>query len=95
MGAKTWMQVYSKGDPKSILRGAPTLDRDATIAFSRKLFSSEQLEVLDDGALSYTRPPDDEIVAGCFPGLVILAAKKFAIDPPSAHNRQESQEGCQ
>ncbi len=83
MGAKTWMLVYSKGDPKGILKGNPVLDRDATLALVNTLYSSEKLLALEDGDLSFTCPPDNEIVAGCFPGLVILAAKEMAIDYPS------------
>jgi hypothetical protein len=77
------MLVYSKGDPKQILNGHSKLDRDATIALVKELYSSEKLVVLDDGDLSFTCPPDDEIVAGCYPGLVIVAAKEFGIDFPS------------
>jgi hypothetical protein len=83
MGAKTWMLVYSKGNPKTVLKGIPTIDRKATIAFVNKLFLSEKLLILDDGDLSFTSPPDDEIAAACFPGLIVLAAKEFAIDYPS------------
>lgn len=36
------------------------------------------------GQLSFTCPPDDELVVGCFPGLSILAAKELGIDNPSA-----------
>ncbi|WP_332876967.1 DUF6928 family protein [Massilia sp. S19_KUP03_FR1] len=83
MGAKTWMLVYSKGDIKKILAGVPELDRDATTAMVRQLFPSEKLQLLEDGDLSLTCPPDDEIVVGCYPDLVIVAAKEFGIDYPS------------
>jgi hypothetical protein len=33
--------------------------------------------------LTFTCPPNDEIVAGCYPGLVIVAAQEFGIDFPS------------
>jgi hypothetical protein len=84
MGAKTWMLVYSKGDPKTLLRGVPKLDRDATTALAGQLFSSEKLQRLDDGDLSFTCPPDDEIVVGCYPDLVVVATKEFGIDCPSS-----------
>jgi len=77
------MLVYSKGEPKTILRGAPRLDRDATIALTGQLFSSEKLQLLGDVDLSFTCPPDDEIVVGCYPGLVVVAAKEFGIEYPS------------
>jgi hypothetical protein len=83
MGAKTWMLVYSEGIPREILRDTPVLDRDATTAFVERLFPSEKLVPLDDGDLSHTCPADDEIVAGCFPGLAVVAAKEFAVDYPS------------
>jgi len=83
MGAKTWMLVYSTEDPKRILSSAPRLDRDATTAMLSKLFSIEKVQALDDGDLSFTCPPEDEIVIGCFPGLVVVAAEEFAIDRPS------------
>jgi hypothetical protein len=83
MGAKTWMLVYSEGIPREILRDTPVLDRDATTRFVERLFPSEKLVPLDDGDLSHTCPADDEIVAGCFPGLAVVAAKEFAVDYPS------------
>lgn len=83
MGAKTWMLVYSFGVASEILKAEPELDRKATATFVRKLFPSENLQPVGEGSLSYTCPPDDEIVAGCFPGLSIVAAKEFGIDYPS------------
>lgn len=83
MGAKTWMLVYSKGNPEEILKSSPELDRAATSEFARKLFSSEKITPLKDGDLSFTCPTDDELVVGCFPGLTIVAAKEFGIDFPS------------
>lgn len=83
MGAKTWMLIYSSGLPSEILKSNPVLDRDATVALAKKLFPSEKLELIDDGNLSYTCPPDNELVIGCFPGLSIIAAKEFGIDYPS------------
>ena len=84
MGAKTWMLVYADGDVRSILKKDPKLDRDATTALVTKLFPSDKLDALsDDGDLHHTNPRDDEIVAGYFDGLTILAAKEFAIDYPS------------
>lgn len=83
MGAKTWMLVHSVGNPADILRGYPALNRAATKELVSTLFSSQKLEELEDGSLDFTCPPDDEIVAGCFPGLVVLAANEFGIDYPS------------
>lgn len=83
MGAKTWMLVYSEANPGEILRARPVLDRDGTAAFAKKLFPKEKLQTLDDGNLSYTCPPDDELVVGCFPGVSIVAGKEFGVDYPS------------
>jgi hypothetical protein len=83
MGAKTWMLIYSKVVPREILKANPVLDRDATISFAKKLFPSDRLEPLEDGNLSFTCPPNNELVVGCFPGISIIAAKEFGIDYPS------------
>jgi hypothetical protein len=83
MGAKTWMLVYCDGSAKDILRSKPELDRAATVALAKKLFPSEKLEPLSDGTLSFTCPPDNELIIGCYPSLSIVAAKEFGIDRPS------------
>jgi Family of unknown function (DUF6928) len=46
-------------------------------------FSRDTLELVGDGDLSYTSPPDDEIHIGYFPGVSVIAAKEFGIDYPS------------
>lgn len=83
MGAKTWMLVYGKSEPKEILGSTLLLDRDATTALVRQLFPGERLQLLSDGDLSFTCPPDDEIVVASYPNLVVVAAKEFGIDHPS------------
>ncbi len=83
MGAKTWMLVYSDGAASQALKSRPELDRNASAALAKKLFPSEKLEPLEDGDLSFTCPPDDELIIGCFPGVSIIAAKEFGIDYPS------------
>jgi hypothetical protein len=83
MGAKTWMLVYADGNPREILKANPRLDRDATARLARELYPSEKLKPLNDGDLSFTCPPDDELHMGCFPGLSVLAAKEFGIDYPA------------
>ena len=83
MGAKTWMLAGSDGDARVILKSKPPLDRAASAALAARLFPGERLEPLEDGTLSSTCPPDDELVIGCFPGLSIVAAKEFGIDFPS------------
>lgn len=83
MGAKTWMLVYSHGDAREALSRRPTLDRDATAKFVQSLFPGETLKLMGDGDLCYTNPPDNEIYAGCFPGVSVVAAAEFGIDYPS------------
>lgn len=83
MGAKTWMVVYANGIARELLAARPKLDRDATARLAARLFAKDRLEPLDDGDLSYTCPPDDELHIGCFPGVSVVAAKEFGIDYPS------------
>lgn len=47
------------------------------------LFPGEKLELVGEGDLSHTCPPDDEIHIGCFAGVSVVAAKEFGIDHPS------------
>jgi hypothetical protein len=83
MGAKTWMIVYADGKAREALLARPELDREATMKLATALFPEENLTPLDDGDLSYTCPPDDEMCIGCFPGVSVVAAKEFGIDYPS------------
>ncbi|HVZ19345.1 MAG TPA: hypothetical protein VG897_19660 [Terriglobales bacterium] len=83
MGAKTWMLVYANAKVAEALKGYPQLDRVATLRLATRLFPKDNLEVIGDGNLSYTCPPDDELHICCFPGVAILAAKEFGIDCPS------------
>lgn len=84
MGAKTWMLVYADEDARSALAAAKVLDRKRTLKFARSLFPRETLKSLQDGTLMCTCPPDNELDAGCFPGVSVIAAKEFGIDQPSA-----------
>lgn len=84
MGAKTWMLVASHVDPASVLRATPGLDEEATLRLVHELFPAETLVPAGEGDLTFTCPPDDQIVAGCFQGVSIVAAREFAIDKPSA-----------
>jgi len=83
MGAKTWMLVYTDTNAKAALSAHPQLDRAASWSLAATLFSHEQLTLLGDGNLSYTCPPDDEVLIGCFPGVSVVAAAEFGIDHPS------------
>jgi hypothetical protein len=77
------MLVYANSDARTALRARPQLDREATLRLAKQLFNGEKLELLGDGDLSCTCPPDDELHIGCFPGVSVLAAKEFGIDYPS------------
>ena len=66
MGAKTWMIAYVDGNAREILRAQPRLNREAASALANRLFPSERLEEMQDGTLSYTCPPDDELYIGCW-----------------------------
>lgn len=83
MGAKTWMLVASSVDTSAVLRTTPALDEEKTLRLVADLFPHETLVPAGDADLTFTCPPDDEIVAGCFPGVSIVAAKEFGIDAPS------------
>lgn len=89
MGAKTWMLAYTNGDAPARLRAGPALDRAATENLVARLFPREVLTPIDgDASLAWTCPPDDEVVAGCFPGVSFVAAKEFGLDRPSRLERR-------
>jgi hypothetical protein len=44
VGAKTWMLVYANTKVEEALKGAPQLDRDATLQLATKLFPKDKLE---------------------------------------------------
>ena len=83
MGAKTWMLVLADSNAREALAAKPQFDRDATQKLANSLFPDEKLELIGDGDLSWTSPPDKELHIGCFPGVSIVAAKEFGIDYPS------------
>ena len=83
MGAKTWMLAYADVNVRAALNARPVLNREATSRLAGDLFPDEKLEVLGEGTLSHTCPPDNELCIGSFPGVSIVAAKKFGSDYPS------------
>jgi hypothetical protein len=83
MGAKTWMLVYADVNAREALNARPPLNRDAAAKLASDLFPDEQLELLGDGDLSYTCPPNSELCVGCFPGVSVIAAREFGGDYPS------------
>jgi hypothetical protein len=74
--------VYADESPAAALKGGQ-LNRGATLQLAKSLFPKDKLSPIGDGDLSYTCPPDDELHAGCFPGVSVMAAKEFGIDYPS------------
>ena len=83
MGAKTWMLITSDGNASETLAKRPSLDRSAAIAHAASMFPDETLSELEDGDLSYTNPPDNQLFVGCYGDVKIIAAKEFGIDFPS------------
>ena len=77
------MLAYSAAAPREVLRTRPALDRNATIEFANTLFPKAGLAVIGDGDLSFTSPEGNEVHAGCFPGVSVIAAGEFGIDHPS------------
>src|SRR5262249_33830430 len=77
------MLVYADENPAASFRSGE-LNRSETLRLRLSLFPKDKLDLIGDGDLSYTCPPDDELYAGCFPGgISVLAAKEFGIDYPS------------
>lgn len=76
------MLVYADDNPATALRNGD-LNRVATLQLATSLFPKDKLAPIGDGDLSYTFPPDDEVHAGCFPGVSVVAAKEFGIEYPS------------
>ncbi len=83
MGAKTWMLVYADSSAVDALGARPQFDREATQRLANTLFTGETLTPLEDGDLSSTCPPNNELLVGCFPGVSVVAAREFGIDYPS------------
>jgi hypothetical protein len=77
------MLVYADENAVAALKSRHPLDTDATLQLAKSLFPRDKLALIGDGNLSYTCPPDDELHAGCFPNVSVLAAKEFGIDDPS------------
>ncbi|WP_434361818.1 hypothetical protein NF212_25200 [Parasalinivibrio latis] len=88
MGAKTWMIVYSNGNAREILNSSPNIDKTQTETCLQTLFPATTLTVSGEGDLSFTCPEDNEIYAGYFNGVFVVAASEFAIDLPSELPKQ-------
>lgn len=88
MGAKTRMLITSAGNACETLTKRPSLDRDAAQAYAQSLFPNETLSQIEDGHLSYTNPPDDQLRVGSYGDAKVLAAKEFGMDYPSMLAKQ-------
>lgn len=51
MGAKDWMLLYADGEIRLILQSAPAIDRSATQALVRRLYSAHRIAEIADGTL--------------------------------------------
>lgn len=95
MGAKTWMLVYASNNVAETLRSKPEIDRDASIALATRLFPKRELTPLADGTLTFACPPDDEVMAACFPCVSVVAAAELGIDYPSRLPQRFLEHGAQ
>ncbi|GAA4569375.1 DUF6928 family protein [Planotetraspora kaengkrachanensis] len=84
MGAKAWMLLYVEGDPRPILRAAPTLDREATRTLVRRLHPGRRISEIGDGTLLLQSSPEDgQVYATCLPGLTIVCTEEAFLTEPS------------
>ena len=83
MGAKTCFIAFSDGNPAEILRSQPILDRARTNDFVARFHSGLKLTSIADSTLAEAYPKKNEVFAGCFPGLSIIATDEVALDRPS------------
>jgi hypothetical protein len=93
VGAKDWMVVYADGDVRPVLQAAPPIDRDETRALVRRLYPSRRVVEIEDGSLFEANPPQDQLLAGCFPGLTVICTADAALDRPSTLDQRFLDEG--
>jgi hypothetical protein len=78
MGAKDWMLLYAQGEVASVLRSAPSLDRDATRALIARLYPVHRITEIDDGNLAEdANPPAGHVYAACVPGLTVVCTDEI------------------
>lgn len=77
------MLAQADVDARKVLASKPSLDEPATAGFVASLFPKARFGTPSSTDLSHTYVRDDTVVAGCFPGLRIIAASVVAIDKPS------------
>lgn len=83
MGAKTCLLCHVQGDARRILANGPILDEATTTGLVAALYPETRFAAPRPADLSNTYVTDGTVVAGCFPGLRILATSDVAIEHPS------------
>jgi hypothetical protein len=83
MGAKTCLLAHADRNAREILAIKPELDEAATAVFVASYFPRMSAGTPSEASLLSTYVREDTVVAGCFPGLRIVAASEVAIDRPS------------
>jgi hypothetical protein len=84
VGAKDSILVFCDDDPRTILRGGPTLDHGAARAVTQQLFPGRSLTSIPDGTLGQDSNPYGAVIyVGAFSGLTLVCADFPASDFPS------------
>ncbi len=83
MGAKAWMLVYGHDNAKQILSQYPKYDRQKTDEILNQLYPGQQLKFVNEVELSEMNPSKNEIIAGYFGSVFIIASDEFSKDNPS------------
>jgi uncharacterized protein DUF6928 len=83
MSGRTALLVYADGEIAPRLRAAGPPEPQATEAFVRHAFPEYYVERLADTTLAQAYPPDEVTVAGSWPGLDIVADRRFLTGRPS------------
>ncbi|MCO5995309.1 DUF6928 family protein [Actinoallomurus rhizosphaericola] len=95
MGAKDWMLMYADRDIRPVLRSAPPIDRDATVALVERLHPGRRVSCMGDGTLfEHANPPGHHVYAGCFADLTIVCSGEVALDRPSTLDRRFLEEAA-
>ena len=78
------MLIYADGEVQPALKGAPRIDREATLHLVERLYRGRELTEVADGTLSdNANPPERHVYAGCFPGLTVVCTRDVALERPS------------
>jgi hypothetical protein len=94
MGAKDWMLFYAEQDVPGVLRGRPTLDREATAGLVERLFPDHAVAELADVSLLDGDPRDGNVHAAVWPGVAVVCAEELGVDRPTTVDRRFLEEGA-